>query len=182
MKFTVTNLLIVLNCSVFMIIYIFNISYYNILFSPVLVLEDYDLKKLIIPTICHVNLLHLLINMISFYNVGNIIECIFEKKYLFIICCISILSKIIHIIFALLEVYVYNNNQEYYSKSIGFSNIVFGLRYIYLKKKNNRVNLLGFDIHSSYVIWIELLISKYIFKNSNFIEYLSGIFAGMLIS
>lgn len=183
MNITVTNLLILIN--VFMFIqYDFISIYLNKyrVFSPKMIIENNDFMRLIIPNICHTSLGHLFINIISLYRMGHIMEVILKKRYIYIVFFIGLLSCLIHTLIGFLGVYVYNNYSIYDSYSMGFSSIIFGLRYIYFNKLNTRINMLGLDIDSSYVTWLELLLAKILMPNTSFIGHLSGIFAGMLIN
>lgn len=183
MNITVTNLLILINVFMFMQYDVISIylNKYRI-FSPKMIVENHDFIRLIIPHICHVSFGHLFINMLSFHRIGHIMEVILKNRYIYIILFTGLLSCLIHTLIGLIGVYVYNDYGVYLTGGLGFSSIIFGLRYIYFSRLNTTINMLGFDMHSSYATWIELFLAKILMPNTSFIGHLSGIFAGMLIN
>ena len=155
MNISVTNFLIIINVFMFMQCDIISIFFnkYNV-FSPKLIVDNQEVMRLIIPNICHVDSLHLFLNMISLHRMGHNMETLFKKKYIYIICLLGVLSSLIHVLYSLLGVYLYDDNSIYNSYSMGFSSIIFGLRYIYLTRLNTTVSIFGFDMHSSYVTFV----------------------------
>jgi len=150
-------------------------------FSPSLVVENNNLMRLIVPNVCHVNLQHLVINMLSYYRISPILENIYKKKYIYIILFLGIVTNITHILYSLLGIYVYNNNRIYLSGSLGFSAIIFGLRSIYYKNVGGMIRVFGLNMDSSYAIWFELLMATILLPGASFISHLSGITAGIFI-
>ncbi len=151
-------------------------------FSPFLIIENYQYQRLLISYLYHLNLGHFLVNIFSFYNVSNVIERKFKKKYWTIILSSAILSNMIHILISLFALQFYNNYDIYYSNSLGLSKIIFAIRSIYYNRLNKNVLVYGFIIHTKYIIWIELLIMLVLTSKNSFIGDLSGITSGLIIN
>lgn len=180
---SITQLLIIINVCMFMqydIISIYLRKY--LIFSPQYFNSIYQIPRLIVPHFGHINVLHLMINMISFIRIGNIMENLLNKYYLITVLNLGILSSIIHIIISYLGIYVYGIYNVYYSYSMGFSSILFGLKYIYYKRLNSLITMFGIEINSSYAIWYDLIISQIMIPNASLMGHLSGIFAGIIIN
>lgn len=157
------------------------LSYYSIL-SPMLVLEDNEYGRLIVSNISHASPLHLLINMLSFYNLGMYFENVLgTKKFLMLIIYFALASSIIHVFIALALSHLFNYSYFYYSGSLGFSNVIFGLRYLYYLNTNQPRLIYGFLVKAKYVVWIELLLISLLMSNSSFIGHLSGILSGIIL-
>jgi len=158
------------------------LSYYSVL-RPVQVLENGNYGQLIISNISHSTLFHLLINMLSFYNFGKYFEQrLGSKRFSFLLLYFGLASKIIQVFISFMQHYLCGYNYFYYSGSLGFSCIVFSLRYLYYFERNQQRLLYGFLVKSKYIIWIELLLMTIAMPMSSFIGHLSGILASMLLT
>ena len=130
MNLTITQLLIIINVCMFAqmdIISIFLSKY--ALFSPSIVNNYHNLPILIVPHFAHINPIHLFINMVNFARISNIMESLLKTYYLPIIFISALLSSLIHILISLFAIYIYNIPNIYYSYSLGFSSIIFSLKY-----------------------------------------------------
>ena len=152
------------------------------LFSPHSIIENKEYQRLIISHFYHINFGHFLVNMSSFYTISTLIERTFQKKYWLIILSIAVLSNVVHMLISLLGIQFYNNFDIYYTYSLGLSKIIFAIRALYYNRLNTYVSVFGRIVHSSYVVWIELLFIALLMPNSSFIGHLSGIVAGLLVN
>lgn len=183
MNLTITQLLIIVNICIFAQIDIISIflSKYA-LFSPSLINNYHQLPRLIVPHFTHISPIHLFINMVNFARIGNVMESLLKNYYLPIILISAILSSTIHILLSLLGIYLYNMPNIYYGYSLGFSSVIFALKYIYFKRLNTVVNIFGFDMNSQNAIWCELFIAQLMVPNASFIGHLCGILAGVILN
>lgn len=125
-----------------------------------------DLVNYHLRTFYHANMTHLLVNAFSLYNLSFIEEVIGQKKFLFAIIFIWIVSSIllytIHKILPSRKVY-----------TVGFSAVIFGLVVVYFSLLNQSAHITLFRLLVS--ILPQLLIPGISFEG-----HLSGIIAGFL--
>lgn len=151
-------------------------------FSPYLVIEKGEVIRLISSNLFHINLLHLLINLYTFWNVSTRIEKMYRETYMLLLLNTAILTNIINILISLIWFYFYNDFSNYYLHSLGLNNTIFAFRALYYEKLDRNLSLFGIIIHSSYIIWFDLFLVYLFTPNSNFIGHISGITAGRLIN
>tara|TARA_B110000971_G_C20032974_1_gene512434 strand:+ start:1472 stop:2044 length:573 start_codon:yes stop_codon:yes gene_type:complete len=154
------------------------------LFNPSVSLASYNFLYFIVPSFSHYYFLHLVSNMISFYNTGKLLEQVMStRNFITLIFILSILSKIIFIIISILFKN-FLNFDYYYSHhySLGFSGIVFGLRYFYYQYDDGPKLIYGMLVDSSKIIWFELFLASFLISNVSFFGHLSGILAAIVIN
>lgn len=77
--------------------------------------------------------------------------------------------------------YMYTDyTSSYHTCCVGFSAILFALKYVWNKKANSNTNIIGISVPSKYAAWVELVVISFISPNSSFLGHLSGILAGIL--
>ena len=159
-----------------------SLSNYSVLI-PFLVLENNNYGQLIISNISHFSFIHMFMNMISFYTLGMYLERrLGYKFFLYMIIYFGLASSIIHVFITFMQYYLFDYYYFYYSGSLGFSSIIFGLKYwYYLMTKRPKI-MYGFLVQSKYIIWVELLLVTILLPGTSFIGHLSGILAGMLLN
>ena len=153
-------------------------------FCPYLIYDGKNYSSIILSNYYHASFSHIFFNMISLNRFGNKIHRLFNFKdidYIILIFLLGILSNIINFIISFLFIYVIQYPHFFYSCSLGFSGIIFGLSCIYNKNVNYIADLYGIRIHSSKIIWIELLLTSLLLPNVSFLSHLSGIIAGYLL-
>jgi len=183
MNISLTQILIIINTCMYLQYDLFSIFLKKYaLFSPSLISNFADVPRLIVPHFSHINFFHLVINMLSLSRTGLIMEHMLGDHFLTITFLLGILSSIFHILLSYVSCYIYNNQATFYTKSMGFSCILFALKYIYLNRLNRTINMFGYDINSKYAIWYDLAIAQILIPNASFIGHLSGIFAGILVN
>lgn len=183
MNISLTQLLIILNTCMFMQYDMISkyLSRYAI-FSTSKIQYINDIPRLIVPHFAHLDLFHLIINMLSLSRTGKIMEDMLGSYYFLIVFLLGIFSSIFHILLSYLGIYLYNNYSLFYSNSLGFSCILFGLRYIYLNRLNTNINMFGFDMNSKYAIWYDLVLAQIFMPRASFYGHLSGILAGITVN
>lgn len=126
MKLSLTNSIIILNSIFFLIFFIpilYNIKIVNyIALQPASILEGKYLWTFITSMIMHADLIHLLVNMVSLFFIGNLVEkLIGTRRYIWL----YLLSGLFAGIFFVGIAYLTSTNLSAYA--VGASGAIFGL-------------------------------------------------------
>lgn len=136
---------------------------------------------MIISNFFHLNLLHILFNMLSFIPLGTVLE---RNKFgsllfFYLILLFSVLISMMNFILSLVAYYL-DIGYSYYSCSVGFSGCIFALLTIHCFN-DNLVSLYGITrIPSKLYPWAILIITNFILPMTSFVGHLSGILIGTL--
>jgi rhomboid domain-containing protein 1 len=77
--------------------------------------------------------------------------------------------------------YMYTDiTSSYHSCAVGFSAVLFSLKYVLNQSEPSRSNVMGIQVASRYAAWFELVLVSLIHPNVSFVGHLSGILAGIL--
>ncbi|KAM9966611.1 hypothetical protein ACTFIR_006831 [Dictyostelium discoideum] len=154
-----TRFFFILCVILFLIQIIFQIQIFSICFSPKLLSMDFinNFYKMIISNFFHLNLLHILFNMLSFIPLGTVLE---RNKFGM--------------------GYYLDIGYSYYSCSVGFSGCIFALLTIHCFN-DSLISLYGITrIPSKLYPWAILIITNFILPMTSFVGHLSGILIGTL--
>ncbi|KAM9981182.1 hypothetical protein ACTFIY_003508 [Dictyostelium cf. discoideum] len=154
-----TRFFFILCVILFLIQIILQIQIFSICFSPKLLSMDFinNFYKMIISNFFHLNLLHILFNMLSFIPLGTVLE---RNKFGM--------------------GYYLDIGYSYYSCSVGFSGCIFALLTIHCFN-DNLVSLYGVTrIPAKLYPWAILIITNFILPMTSFVGHLSGILIGIL--
>jgi hypothetical protein len=93
----------------------------------------------------------------------------------------AIMSPLLMILMSLtMNWYGWNQNlSSFNSCAVGFSAILFSLKYVLNQKSSGMEYVVGIPIVSKYVCWFELVIISLITPNASFLGHLAGILAGV---
>ncbi|KAN0003563.1 hypothetical protein ACTFIZ_009735 [Dictyostelium cf. discoideum] len=178
-----TRFFFILCIILFLIQIIFQIQIFSICFSPKLLSMDFinNFYKMIISNFFHLNLLHILFNMLSFIPLGTVLE---RNKFgsllfFYLILLFSVLISMMNFILSLVGYYL-DIGYSYYSCSVGFSGCIFALLTIHCFN-DNLVSLYGITrIPAKFYPWAILIITDFILPMTSFVGHLSGIIIGIL--
>ncbi|EGC34786.1 hypothetical protein DICPUDRAFT_98105 [Dictyostelium purpureum] len=130
----------------------------------------------------HINILHILFNMLAFIPLGSRLEKskFGTLQFFYLIVLFSILIPLMTTVLSVIGLYTNITRFGYYSCSVGFSGIVFSLLEIEFFE-DRLVSLYGItNIPSKLYPFAILFITYLIFPSSSFLGHLSGIFVGLL--
>ena len=150
---------------------------------PFYVIEYKEYYRLISSIFLHADQIHLYFNIISLITRGNSLEKIIGiNHYAKIIIYLGLLSNIIYVLFTyILKIMNYQN--LYYTPVVGFSAVLFGIKYIY---DNNFLPeyqvIFGQTIMTKYVIYVELLLVSIIHPRVSFLGHLCGIISAQILN
>lgn len=170
----------------FQLLDIFSFLYTFNSLSALSIIEAYNNSKyveflrIILFNFFHLNLNHLLVNMIAFINIGIPLEDFFNNfgKYLYLktLYLISLYSGIFTLLLNCVAYYLTNNGYYLTVNVSGFSGVLFGLQYLfYYIHYNSKEQAI------KYVLF-QLLYISLLTRGTSFIGHLSGIFSGLVVS
>ncbi len=125
-KISLTNAIIIINIAFFLLLFIPIISTKGfvdyIALKPSNILQGKYLWTLLTSIVMHADLIHLFVNMVSLFFIGNLVEkLVGTRRYLWIYILSGLFAGIFFIISALLS----QNNLDAYA--VGASGAIFGL-------------------------------------------------------
>lgn len=164
-QFNITKGIIILNIIVFIYFLFFNDSKYYLI---ELIISKYLHNRLIgciLGTFCHANLLHLIANMIAFYNLRNL-ELLIGSNYLKLILVSTIINSFFLSFF---KVY-----------GIGFSAVIFTLNTYYSKFSPIHF-FYNKQLDKRLVELIKIAILFVLYPRSSLIGHLIGFSIGLVI-
>ena len=118
-------LLIGINCYVYYNIYNGKLDLDDLGSSYLYVFVRRDYKRLLTSAFAHMSPLHLMFNMYSLYNIGNVITRLFGTIHFLIIFFVTM------ILGQLFALYLRHSNSDDYTMSVGASGAIFGLFGVY---------------------------------------------------
>ena len=156
-----------------------SLNYFSII--PYRIIEYNEYYRIFTNIFTHGNVIHLFLNMISLsgliekLNIRNLILTYYTTGliiiYGFVYVGLSLIFKIL-----------FNYNKFYYTGSIGFSGIIFGLLHLYsVRNTNTYFIFLNYKIKMKYYSYFQLLFIYLILPNTSFIGHISGIVSSLLL-
>ncbi|CAN0261855.1 unnamed protein product [Ectocarpus fasciculatus] len=64
--------------------------------------------------------------------------------------------------------------------TVGFSGVLFALKYVLSRRSPGVTTVMGFSVHTRYAAWLELVLISVMVPNASFLGHLCGILAGVL--
>ncbi|CAM9458905.1 unnamed protein product, partial [Sphacelaria rigidula] len=64
--------------------------------------------------------------------------------------------------------------------TVGFSGVLFALKYVAARRSPGVTEVYGFQVHTRYATWLELLLIALLVPESSFLGHLCGIVAGIM--
>ncbi|KAK5577435.1 hypothetical protein RB653_002376 [Dictyostelium firmibasis] len=178
-----TRFFFILCVILFLIEKIIQIQLSSVCFSPRLLSLDFvhNFYKMIISNFFHLDLLHILFNMLSFIPLGTVLEKnkFGSLRFFYIVLLFGALIPMMAFILSLVSNYL-EIGYSFYSCSVGFSGCVFALLTIHFFN-DSLVSLYGMTrIPAKLYPWAILIITNFIFPQSSLVGHLSGILIAIL--
>ena len=179
-----TRFLVIFMVSLFIIQCLFFTSEITSMFtfSPYYIIEKGQVWRILTSAFLHGGILHILMNMLSFTQLGITFESkVGTLSFFFHIIVFSIVQGLIHILIAFV-MKIGGDQSAWYGHALGFSGVLFALMIvdISLSGGENR-SVLGLLLVPSWVYpWIMLFLMSLLIQNASFLGHLSGMVAGYL--
>lgn len=141
------------------------------------------INRIILSSLMHVDERHLYYNMLSFLVKGIQLEQSLGSLAFAQLICFSILaahSIMVLLAYALASFYLLDDYNGYYSCAVGFSAVIFALKYVLYMRSSGQIRIYGFQINIKFAAWAELVLISLLNPNASFVGHLAGIMAGML--
>jgi len=174
---------ILLSINILFFIYTSNntllINYFSII--PHRIIEYNEYYRIFTNVITHGNIVHLLLNMIS---LSGLIDKLHIRKILlsYYIVGLIFIYGFVYVGLSLIFKFWFNYTKFYYTGSIGFSGIIFGLLHLYSSRTvSSYFIFLNYRIPMKYYSFFQLLFVHIIMPNTSFIGHISGIISSMLL-
>ena len=144
-------------------------------------LVDVPLNRLLLSGFLHADDMHLYYNMISLMWKGSQLEPEMGTETFAMLCLFSLVvshTLYLGICYSLLSFADYP--ESYYTCAVGFSAVLFALKYVLNAKSENMTTVYGITLPLKWAAWAELVLVSMVSKNASFVGHLAGILAGML--
>ncbi|RYY82164.1 rhomboid family intramembrane serine protease, partial [archaeon] len=140
-------------------------------------------NRIVLAGFMHADDMHLYYNMLSLLWKGVQLEQQFGSFQFGILVVYSLLAS--HILLVVMSYVVYAVTQNihissYDSCAIGFSAVLFSLKYVLNQNSPAYTSILGFQVPSKWAAWAELVLASLLSPQVSFIGHLAGILAGYL--
>lgn len=155
---------------------------YYITLNPYLVLEKYELWRLFTSQFFHLDIMHILMNMMTFYQLGNV----FENKvgtisFFYHIFVFGLLANLLFVGVAWFML-VGGDKNSYYGSAAGFSGVLFSLMEIdNSMSEGGQRSVFGlFLVPTQFYSWVMLLFTSILLPNVSLLGHASGLVIGLL--
>ena len=138
-------------------------------------------NRLILAGFIHVDENHLYYNMMSLCWKGINLELkMGSAAFLQLIIFSLIVSHSLLVISAYL-LYIYTDlTSSYHSCAVGFSAVLFSLKYVWNHSAGSSSNIMGVNVPTKYAAWLELVLVSLLHPDASFIGHLCGILSGAI--
>jgi rhomboid domain-containing protein 1 len=139
------------------------------------------LNRLFLSAVIHADESHLYYNMMSLTWKGINLEIdMGSAAFLHLVVFSLAVSHCLVVVIAYL-LYMYTDfTGTYHTCMVGFSAVLFSLKYVWNQKGSGDSNIMGINFPSKYAAWLELVLISMIHPNVSFVGHLAGIFAGII--
>lgn len=141
------------------------------------------IHRMLFSSLIHADDIHLYYNMLSLCWKGiNLETRLGSAKFLQLVIVSVLLCPLImiSITYGLNQIGFESQFSGYHSCAVGFSGVLFSLKYVWNQIAHEGSNILGINIPAKYAAWAELVFASLISPNVSFVGHLSGILAGMV--
>ncbi|KAE8911375.1 hypothetical protein PF005_g23634 [Phytophthora fragariae] len=148
---------------------------------PDRVLSNWDWKRLVASGLIHVDDWHLYHNMISFLWKGcNLEYKLGSVRFLFTVGYLLVLCHVLVVMVALILATGFQMPAPLHQCSVGFSGVLFALKVLLNHNSPAFSSVYGFQVHTKYAAWLELVVIHFLAPRSSFMGHMCGILAGYI--
>ncbi|KFV81747.1 Rhomboid-related protein 4 [Struthio camelus australis] len=139
-------------------------------------------QRLLLSPVHHADDRHLYFNMVSMLWKGIMLERKLGSIWLaYIIAVFSVLTGVVYMVLEYVLAEILDDPSYKMSCAVGFSGVLFALKVLNNHYHPGRFsNVLGMQISSKYVCWVELVAIHLISPGSSFAGHLAGILVGLM--
>jgi len=144
-------------------------------------LADFPFNRLLLSGFLHADDWHLYYNMSSLLWKGSQLEPrLGSPKFIALVAFSLVTAHLVYLAAALLLLNVFDYEDSYNSCAVGFSAVLFALKYVLNVSSPSFTNIHGMRVPLKHACWLELVLASLASSNISFVGHLSGILAGML--
>ncbi|CEG43598.1 serine protease family [Plasmopara halstedii] len=148
---------------------------------PDKVLNRWDLSRVVVSGLLHVDDWHLYHNMASFLWKGYNLEYkLGSVRFLLTVGGLLVLCHLFVVVVALALAKGFQIPGPLHQCSVGFSGVIFALKVLLNHNSPAFSSLYGFQVPTKYAAWLELVVIHYMVPRSSFIGHMCGILAGYI--
>ncbi len=138
-------------------------------------------NRLLLSSFIHADDYHLYYNMLSLcYKGVNLERELGSAKFLQLVAFSLVVSHSLMVLLACLLHGFFDYSATFHSCAVGFSAVLFALKYVWNQKADSTTNLYGIYVPTKHAAWAELVLISLITPNASFVGHLAGILAGIL--
>jgi len=178
----ITTTLILCMTIIWIILWRRKVDAQKIAFQYQKVINDFQYWRTVTGAFSHLNILHLLFNMMSLWSLGGLEHMLGIVVYLKFTFILMIGSMLIMIFFIYLSSNYFNRPQDKETYTLGYSGVVFGWMSISSIVGPSNWNILGLPIPTALAPFVSLILTQLIIPNASFVGHLAGIVIGYLIA
>ena len=155
---------------------------HNFTICPQKIIFEYQIYRMITSSFLHGNLFHIAMNMMSFLQLGTILERSFGTVWHLSIILWSVVLTNSTFVFIAFTMYLCGMEGEMNGHALGFSGTLFHLMVIqcHLNASSTHSILGMFQVSSKVYPWVLLIGIQIILPNISFLGHLSGILVGQM--
>lgn len=151
-------------------------------YCPYYIIKTGQYDRMITHAFSHGSLSHLIINMIVFAQINQNYYFNFINMRNFMIH-FFLIYNILFISVSYLLAYYFNFYELFFSRSVGFSGVIFCLKYLLNTVDGNAiVNFNGLNITKKYLVFVEIIFISIMVPNASFSGHLFGILTGVIMN
>ena len=151
------------------------------IYCPYYIFESGEYSRMITHAFSHGSLTHFGINMIVFAQLSQNVYFSYINLIKFFVHFFFIYNSLFMSVSYILAIY-FNYYELLVSRSVGFSGVLFCLKYILNMIDGNAiVNYNGINVTKKYLVFFELIFISLMVPNSSFVGHLFGILTGMIM-
>ncbi|KAG7393980.1 Rhomboid- protein 4 [Phytophthora pseudosyringae] len=148
---------------------------------PDRVLSTWDLKRIVVSGLVHVDDWHLYHNMISFLWKGYNLEYkLGSVRFLLTVSYLLVLCHVLVVVVALVLATGFQLPGPLHQCSVGFSGVLFALKVLLNHNSPAFSSVYGFRVPTKYAAWLELVVIHFLVPRSSFMGHMCGILAGYI--
>ncbi|ETL94704.1 hypothetical protein L917_07442 [Phytophthora nicotianae] len=148
---------------------------------PDRVIGHWDLTRIVVSGLIHVDDWHLYHNMISFLWKGYNLEYkMGSVRFLLTVGCLLVLCHVLVVIVAVVLATGFQMPGPLYQCSVGFSGVLFALKVLLNHNSPTFSSVYGFRVPTKYAAWLELVVIHFLVPRSSFMGHMCGILAGYI--
>mmetsp|Transcript_39338 Transcript_39338/g.100868 ORF Transcript_39338/g.100868 Transcript_39338/m.100868 type:complete len:220 (+) Transcript_39338:155-814(+) len=141
--------------------------------------------RIVSASISHVNIIHLAMNMLTFWNYRFLEARLTSLPYFLLICVAMLSSMGVFLMIKAWRVRFVQNNHAENESAVGFSAVLFALMAFssFSAPAGSKTSLLGFvTLPATLSPFAALITTQILLPRASFVGHLSGIIAGYLIA